>query len=295
MRWGDFRSSDNVDDRRGGGGGGRVPGGARGIGIGATLILGLIGYALGIDPRVLIGAVEQMQGGGSGYAEPDRPQTRQGPPTDEGGKFVAAILGNTEDVWRKVLPDQTGKTYVDPKLVIFSGATRSRCGPAQSAMGPFYCPIDQTVYIDLSFFQEMQTRFRAGGDFAYAYVIAHEVGHHVENVLGILPQVQQRQREVSQSEARQLSVRVELMADCLAGVWAFHSNQRWKSLERGDIEEAMAAASAIGDDRLQKQSQGYVIPDSFTHGSSEQRVRWFMTGIKSGQVRDCDTFKATRL
>jgi predicted metalloprotease len=162
-------------------------------------------------------------------------------------------------------------------------------------MGPFYCPLDQTVYIDLSFFEEMQRRFRAGGDFAYAYVLAHEVGHHVENQLGILPRVQERQQQVGRAEANQLSVRVELMADCLAGVWAHHSNQRWQSLEQGDIEEAIRAAEAIGDDRLQKQSQGRVVPDSFTHGSSEQRMRWLTTGLKSGQIQACDTFRASSL
>jgi hypothetical protein len=177
--------------------------------------------------------------------------------------------------------------------VIFSRATRSGCGAASAQMGPFYCPRDQTVYIDLTFFQEMQQKFRAGGDFAYAYVIAHEVGHHVENQLGILGKVQARQQEVGQAEANQLSVRVELMADCLAGLWAFHSNQRWKSLEEGDIQEAMNAAAAIGDDRLQMQAQGYAIPDSFTHGTSEQRMRWFMTGMKGGQVQQCDTFRRT--
>jgi predicted metalloprotease len=177
-------------------------------------------------------------------------------------------------------------------MVLFTGATRSGCGFAQAAMGPFYCPQDRTVYIDLSFFQEMQTKLRAGGDFAYAYVIAHEVGHHIENILGILPQVQARQRQADQVTANQLSVRVELMADCLAGVWAHHSNRRWNALEPGDVEEAMNAAQAIGDDRLQRASQGYVVPDSFTHGSSEQRVRWFMTGMKGGDVRQCDTFSA---
>lgn len=292
MRWEDFRASENVEDRRGGGG--MIPGGAGGLGIGATIVLGLIGWALGIDPRVLIGAANQMSGGGSGYTR-EAPRGQQGAPQDESGRFVAAILGNTEDVWKEILPAQANREYREPKLVIFSGATRSGCGAAQSAMGPFYCPLDQTVYLDTSFFQEMQRKFRAGGDFAYAYVIAHEVGHHVENQLGILSKVQQRQREVSQTEANQLSVRVELMADCFAGVWAFHSNERWKSLEQGDIEEAIAAAEAIGDDRLQKQSQGVVVPDSFTHGSSAQRVRWFMNGFKSGQVKACDTFRASRL
>jgi len=287
MRWDNFRTSSNVEDRRGMG---MVGGG--GLGIGTIVILGLVGWALGIDPRLLIGGAEMLSGGGSGYQQS---QGRQGTPQDEAGRFAAAILGNTEDVWKTVLPQQANRQYREPKLVLFSGATRSGCGGAQSAMGPFYCPLDQTVYIDLSFFEEMQRRFRAGGDFAYAYVLAHEVGHHVENLLGILPRVQERQREVSRTEANQLSVRVELMADCLAGVWAHHSNQRWQSLEQGDIEEAIRAAEAIGDDRLQKQSQGRVVPDSFTHGSSEQRVRWLTTGLKSGSVQSCDTFRAARL
>ncbi|MFC4175360.1 neutral zinc metallopeptidase [Microvirga sp. GCM10011540] len=287
MRWEDFRTSSNVEDRRGMG-----IGGAGGLGMGTIVILGLIGWAFGIDPRLLIGGAEMLAGGGSGY---EQQQGRQGAPDDEMGRFAAAILGNTEDVLTTVLPQQVNRQYNPPKLVLFSGATRSGCGGAQSAMGPFYCPLDQTIYIDLSFFQEMQQRFRAGGDFAYAYVLAHEVGHHVENELGILPRVQERQRQVGQTEANQLSVRVELMADCLAGVWAHHSNQRWQSLQEGDIEEAIRAAEAIGDDRLQKQSQGRVVPDSFTHGSSAQRMRWLTTGLKSGQVQACDTFRATRL
>jgi predicted metalloprotease len=288
MRWEDFRTSSNVEDRRGMG----MAGGG-GLGIGAMVILGLVGWALGIDPRILIGGAEMMTGGGSGYQQ--QQQGRQGAPQDEAGRFAAAILGNTEDVWKEVLPQQANRQYQAPKLGLFSDATRSGCGGAQSAMGPFYCPLDQTVYIDLSFFQEMQRRFRAGGDFAYAYVLAHEVGHHVENQLGILPRVQERQQQVSRAEGNQLSVRVELMADCLAGVWAHHSDQRWKSLEQGDIEEAINAAQAIGDDRLQKQSQGRVVPDSFTHGSSEQRMRWLTTGLKSGTIQSCDTFRASRL
>jgi uncharacterized protein len=289
MRWQDFRTSSNVEDRRGMG----MAGGG-GLGIGAMVILGLIGWAFGIDPRILIGGAEMMTGGGSGYQQQQQ-QGRQGAPQDEMGRFASAILGNTEDVWNTVLPQQVNRQYRPPKLVLFSDTTRSGCGGAQSAMGPFYCPLDQTVYIDLSFFEEMKSRFRAGGDFAYAYVLAHEVGHHVENQLGILPRVQERQRQVSQSEGNQLSVRVELMADCLAGVWAHHSQQRWQSLEQGDIEEAIRAAEAIGDDRLQKQSGGRVVPDSFTHGSSEQRVRWLTTGLKSGTVQSCDTFRAARL
>lgn len=289
MRWEDFRTSSNVEDRRGMG----IPGGAGGLGIGTIVVLGLISWALGIDPRILIGGAEMINGGGSGYEQAQ--QGRQGTPQDETGRFAAAILGNTEDVWKTVLPQQANRQYQEPKLVLFSGATRSGCGGAQSAMGPFYCPLDQTVYIDLSFFEEMKRRFRAGGDFAYAYVLAHEVGHHVENQLGILPRVQERQREVGRSEANQLSVRVELMADCLAGVWAHHSNQRWQSLEQGDIEEAIRAAEAIGDDKLQQQSQGRVVPDSFTHGSSQQRTTWLTTGLKSGSIQACDTFRAAKL
>lgn len=288
MRWEDFRTSSNVEDRRGMG----IPGGAGGLGMGTIIILGLIGWAFGIDPRLLIGGAEMIAGGGSGYQQP---QGHQGAPQDEMGRFASAILGNTEDVWKTVFPQQVNRQYQPPKLVLFSDATRSGCGGAQSAMGPFYCPLDQTIYIDLSFFQEMQRRFRAGGDFAYAYVLAHEVGHHVENQLGILPRVQERQQQVGGAERNQLSVRVELMADCLAGVWAHHSQQRWQSLEQGDIEEAIRAAEAIGDDRLQRQGQGRVVPDSFTHGSSEQRVRWLSTGLKSGQIQACDTFRAARL
>jgi len=225
-------------------------------------------------------------------ANPPAQQEKPGMPRDEVGRFVAAILGNTEDVWKEVLPQQVNCQYQPPKLVLFSRATRSGCGAASAQMGPFYCPRDQTIYLDPTFFQEMQSRFRTGGDFAYAYVIAQKVGHHVENQLRILGKVQARQQKVSKREANQLSVRVELMADCLAGVWAYHSNKRWKSLEEGDIQEALNAAAAFGDDRLQKQSQGYAVPDSFTHGTSEQRMRWFMTGLRGGQVQQCNTFRA---
>lgn len=290
MRWDDFRTSSNVEDRRGMG----MPGGAGGLGIGTIVVLGLIGWAFGIDPRILIGGAEMMAGGGSGYEQPQQ-QGRQGAPQDEMGRFAAAILGNTEDVWKDVLPKQTNRQYQPPKLVLFSDGTRSGCGAAQSAMGPFYCPLDQTVYIDLTFFRDMQRKFGTGGEFAYAYVLAHEVGHHVENQLGILPKVQDRQREVGRSEANQLSVRVELMADCLAGVWAHHSQAKWNSLDPGDIEQAIGAAQAIGDDRLQRKTQGQVVPDSFTHGSSAQRVRWLTKGLKEGSVQACDTFRANEL
>lgn len=293
MRWEDFRSSDNVEDRRGSGGGGfQMPGGRGGLGIGTIIIVGLVGWALGINPAVLIGGLEAINGmGGGAQQQQAAPRTtQQGAPKDELGRFAAAVLAQTEDVWTELFRAD-GKTYQDPKLVLFSGATRSACGGAQSAMGPFYCPLDQKVYLDLSFFQEMKNRFRAGGDFAQAYVIAHEVGHHVENLIGILPKVQQAQaRASSRAEANNLSVRVELMADCLAGVWAYHANARFRILEPGDVEEALNAASAIGDDRLQKQAQGYAVPDSFTHGTSAQRVNWFTRGLKTGSMQQCNTF-----
>ncbi|MDI4666262.1 zinc metallopeptidase [Xanthobacter autotrophicus] len=295
MRWEDFRSSDNVEDRRGDGGGGgfRMPGGRGGLGIGTIIIVGLVGWALGINPAILIGGLEAINGMGGGNAPQQQAAPRPGPqtpPKDDLGRFAAAVLAQTEDVWTELFRAE-GKTYQDPKLVLFSGATRSACGGAQSAMGPFYCPLDQKVYLDLSFFQEMKSRFKAPGDFAAAYVIAHEVGHHVENLIGILPKVQQAQaRASSRAEANNLSVRVELMADCLAGVWAYHANARFRILEQGDVEEALNAASAIGDDRLQKQSQGYAVPDSFTHGSSQQRVNWFTRGLKTGSMQQCNTF-----
>jgi len=304
MRWEDFRTSENVEDRRGQGGGGGgfgIPmGGGGGLGIGTVIVLGLVGWALGIDPRILIGGAEMVTRGGSGGSGYERqaPPTpsRTGPaPADQSGRFVAAILGNTEDVWKEILPAQVNKQYTPAPLVLYTRGTRSGCGAAQSAMGPFYCPLDRKVYLDTSFFQEMQRRFNAGGDFAYAYVIAHEVGHHVQNLLGILPKVQARQREVGEAESNQLSVRVELMADCLAGVWAKNSNQRFNAIDENDMKAAVNAAQAIGDDRLQGKRGGEVMPDSFTHGSSAQRVRWLLTGFKSGQVQSCDTFRASRL
>jgi predicted metalloprotease len=293
MRWEDYGQSANVEDRRGGGMG--LPGGVGGLGVGGMIVLTLVGWALGIDPRILIGGAEMAtRGGGSGYTQ-QAPQGRQGAPSDDMGRFASAILRSTEVVWADVLPNQTGRSYTPTTLVLYTGGTRSGCGAAQSAMGPFYCPLDKRVYLDVSFFEDMERRFRVGGEFADAYVISHEVGHHVQNLLGILPKVQQRQREVGKVEGNQLSVRVELMADCLAGVWAKNSNERYKDLTQSDVQQAIAAATAIGDDRLQKQAQGYAVPDSFTHGSSEQRVRWFTTGFKTGQVKACDTFRTARL
>ena len=305
MRLDDLPQSENIEDRRGddssagGGGGFGFPMGRGGLGIGTIAILGIIGYALGIDPRLLIGGAEILSGGQSQQQTRSQPSGKTGAPSDEMGKFVSRILGSTEVVWKDVF-EQSGQRYRTPTLVMFSGATRAdQCGMAQSAMGPFYCPSDQKIYLDTAFFRDLERRFRgcdAGSracQFAQAYVVAHEVGHHVQNQLGILPKVQQEQKRVSKTDANHLQVKVELQADCLAGVWAAKSDQRWKTIEPGDVEAAMRTAAAIGDDRLQKQAQGYAIPDSFTHGSSEQRQRWFQNGLKGGSVKGCNTFDAS--
>ena len=285
MRLDELPTSDRVEDRRG------LPGGRAGIGIGTVVVLTLIGWAFGIDPRLLIGGAEQISGGG----QTQQQQIPAGTPSDEMGHFVSAILGSTEEVWTDVFA-HAGKTYKPPTLVMFSGATQSGCGFAQAAMGPFYCPIDQKVYLDTSFFRDLERRFGACDigsktcQFSQAYVIAHEIGHHVQNLLGLLPQVQQAQRAMAQAESNSLQVRVELQADCLAGVWANRAQAKWQFIEPGDVESALQTASAIGDDRLQRKAQGYVVPDSFTHGSSAQRTQWFTTGLKSGEVASCDTF-----
>jgi uncharacterized protein len=303
MRLDELPRSDKIEDRRGEAGGAsfRIPGGRGGLGIGTIIVLGLVGYWLGIDPSLLIGGAEVLTGGGSSQQQQSSPTPREaGAPSDQMGQFVSAVLGSTEAQWQKIFA-QYGKTYQPPTLVMFSGATRSACGFAQSAMGPFYCPNDRKVYLDTSFFQDLERRFRAcdagskSCQFSQAYVIAHEVGHHVQNLLGILPKVQQVQQSLDKVEANQVQVRVELQADCLAGVWAHHSQETWNFIEPGDVEAAMQTASAIGDDRLQRQAQGYVVPDAFTHGSSQQRTRWFMTGLKSGKVDGCDTFNAAQL
>jgi predicted metalloprotease len=299
MRWDDFRRSSNVEDERGASSGG-MPGGASGLGIGTIIILGLIGWALGIDPSVLINGAQILSGGGA----PSQ-QTSQAPIADDAQTaatkdFVAAVLGDTEDRWTEIF-GAAGKTYHPPRLVLFSGAFQGGCGMARSAMGPFYCPQDQQVYLDMSFFQDMQNKFGACANenacrFSEAYVVAHEVGHHVQDELGILPRVTQAQQAASsQVEANALQVRVELQADCFAGVWANHAQQKHSFLDPGDVDQALQTASAIGDDRLQKEMQGYVVPDSFTHGTSEQRKRWFSTGFNSGQVSACDTMSANSL
>ena len=291
MRLDELPTSDRIEDRRGL----AVP--RAGIGIGTIVVLGLIGWAFGIDPRLLIGGAEMMS-----RDDQTQQQTEVSPgtPSDEMGRFVSAILGSTEAEWKDVF-DQAGRTYKPPTLVMFTGATQSGCGVAQSAMGPFYCPIDQKVYLDTSFFQDLERRFRACDvgsktcQFSQAYVIAHEIGHHVQNLLGILPKVEQAKQGIEQSDANALQVRVELQADCLAGVWANRAQAKWQFIEPGDVEAALQTASAIGDDRLQRQTQGYVVPDAFTHGTSAQRTRWFTIGFKSGQVASCDTLRAEQI
>ena len=300
MKWEDFQSSQNVEDRRGGdqyadaGSGSRI--GAGHLGLGTVVILGLIGYMTGINPAVLIGGAEMlnnMRGGGQVTAPRQSQRGTTGQPTDQMGQFVAKILGENEEVWSQVLPAQKNIAFQPPRLVMFDGQTESSCGAAQSAMGPFYCPLDRKIYLDTSFFRDMKTRFGGGGDFAYAYVISHEMGHHIQNQLGILPKVHQAQeRAESRAEANALSVRIELMADCLAGVWAANGNAKRQFLEQGDVEKAVATAQAIGDDRLQKASRGVVVPDSFTHGSSAQRVQWLQRGLQSGQIDSCNTFSS---
>ena len=297
MRIDELPQSDRIEDRRGGGLS-RLPGGRGGLGIGTVVVLGLIGWALGIDPRILIQGAETISGNDRTQQQSDAGSA--GAPSDAMGHFVSAVLGSTEVQWTAIFA-QAGKQYEPPTLVMFSGATQSGCGFAQSAMGPFYCPIDHKVYLDTSFFQDLERRFR-GCDtgsktcqFSQAYVIAHEIGHHVQNQLGLLSRVQEEQRGMDKVEANGLQVRVELQADCLAGIWANHAEEKWRFIEPGDVEAAMQTASAIGDDRLQRQSQGYVVPDAFTHGTSAQRTRWFMSGLKSGDIGSCDTFRAQQL
>ncbi len=285
MRFDNGRQSSNVEDRRGSRGGGmRVGRGKIGIG---TIVLALVAMYFGVDPSVVLNS-----GGGGGMVSNET--AREIPADDSQAQFISTVLADTEDTWSAIF-EKGGSRYREPTLVLFSGATRTACGVGQAAMGPFYCPADQKVYIDLSFYDELRSRFRAPGDFAQAYVIAHEVGHHVQNLLGISDKVQSARQRMSEADANQLSVRLELQADCFSGVWAHHADRARQVLEAGDVEEALTAAAAIGDDRLQKQSQGYAVPDSFTHGSSAQRVRWFKTGLQSGSLKSCDTFNTRNL
>jgi hypothetical protein len=285
MRWEDGRRSDRVEDRRGM----RVSRGVAGGGLG-TLVLVLVALYFGIDPSIVLQQNPLQLPDPSTQSQPYSGTPEENRLAD----FVAVVLADTEDVWRSLF-QRMGKTYEEPNLVLFSGAVSSACGMASAAVGPFYCPADRKVYIDLSFYRDLQTRFGAPGDFAQAYVIAHEIGHHVQNLLGIAEKVHSLRSRASEREANRLSVMMELQADCLSGVWTHHANRSRQILEEGDIEEALHAASSIGDDRIQRQSQGYVTPDSFTHGSSAQRMRWFKRGFDTGDVGQCNTFSAETL
>ena len=282
MRMDDYRESDNIEDRRGGGGGI----GRGGVGLGGIVLALVISYFTGINPMTLLGIIEQTP-----IAHQPAPAAHKPPANDESARFVSKVLASTEDVWTETFR-QNGRQYEAPKLVLFTGATPTACGTGQTAMGPFYCPGDHKVYIDLAFYRELKERFHAPGEFAQAYVVAHEVGHHIQNLLGIADKVHQARQQVSKAEGNALSVRMELQADCLAGVWGKRTDSMKQVLEPGDLETALQAASAIGDDRLQQQAQGRIVPESFTHGSSEQRVRWFKRGFASGDMNQCNTFNA---
>ncbi|MDP9108293.1 MAG: neutral zinc metallopeptidase [Pseudomonadota bacterium] len=294
MKWEGNRESDNVEDLRGddsGGGGGGFGLGGRSIGIGSIAIALAASFFFGVNPLTVLNL---LSGGGGAVAPVQRAPTHTNAPNDPAVHFVKVVLADTEDVWTTLFRAQNAE-YVRPKLVLFTGSTATSCGQGRSATGPFYCPADQKVYIDLSFYQLMRQRFHVDGEFAQAYVIAHEVGHHVQNLMGISGKVDAARRRASQVQSNALSVRLELQADCFAGVWAFHANEARGILENGDVETALNAATAIGDDALQRQAHGEVVPDSFTHGSSAQRVRWFKRGISTGVVADCDTFQARQL
>jgi uncharacterized protein len=283
MRWEGNRQSDNVEDRRGGGGGGF---GGRSIGLGTVAIAVVAGWIFGVNPLTVLGL---LSGDPTGAPATQAP-AHAPPASDREAAFVSTVLADTEDVWGQLF-QQAGSQYQRPKLALFRGSTSTACGLGQSAMGPFYCPSDQKVYIDLAFYDTLKRQLGAPGDFAQAYVIAHEVGHHVQNLLGVHEKVEQRRSRLSEAQANAMSVRVELQADCFAGVWGHHANNARQILETGDVEEALNAASRIGDDALQRQSRGQVVPESFTHGTSAQRVAWFKRGLESGRVQDCDTFQ----
>jgi hypothetical protein len=280
VRWDDLRQSTNVEDVRGSTGGGR---GLK-IGIGGTLLALIASYFLGIDPRVMLGLMNAVP-------SQTQPAPAQGMPQDEEGRFISAVLGETEDTWGAIF-QASGGTYVPPKLVLYRDAMPSACGAANAAAGPFYCPLDHKVYLDLGFFDQLAAQFQAPGQFAQAYVLAHEVGHHVQNLLGIADKVRAAQERSSDADANQLSVRLELQADCFAGVWAHHADQTKHILEQGDVESALRAAAAVGDDTIQKRAQGYVVPESFTHGTAEERTAWFKRGLARGSLQDCNTFAA---
>ena len=284
MRLDDQNLSDNVEDRRGGGGVGRG-----GLGIGAVVAAFAASYFFGVDPAVILNLAANVATQQSQRAPAHRP-----PGNDAMTTFVSKVLASTEATWHEVFRAH-GAKYREPKLVLFSGVTPTACGSGKAAMGPFYCPADQKIYIDLAFYRDLKERFRAPGEFAQAYVIAHEVGHHVQNLLGISKKVHEAQQGSSRARANALSVRLELQADCFAGVWGRRADAAKNIIEPGEIEQALRAASAIGDDRLQQQTQGRIVPESFTHGTSEQRMRWFKRGMDTGDMRQCDTFKTARL
>jgi uncharacterized protein len=290
MRWEGNRESDNVEDARDSGGGGGFGFGGRTIGIG-TIVIALVGGAIfGINPLTIL----EILSGGSPQQEVQQGPAKAPPADDRMAKFVSTVLADTEDVWKQLF-SQGGANYKEPRLVLFRGVVPTACGTGQSAMGPFYCPTDQKVYIDLNFYETLKTRLGAPGDFAQAYVIAHEVGHHVQNQLGITSQMERLRGQASQGQYNAMSVKLELQADCFAGVWAHHAQNARQILEQGDVEEAMNAAAKIGDDALQGSRGGAVVPESFTHGTSAQRQKWFTTGLKTGSVKACDTFTSRSL
>ena len=291
MKWEGNRESSNVEDRRSGGGGGGGLLGGRGIGVGTIVIALVGGWIFGINPLTILGV---LSGDGAPTAQVQQGPAQRPPADDRMAKFVSTVLADTEDVWKQQFT-RGGAAYSEPRLVLFRGATSTACGQGQAAMGPFYCPADQKVYIDLGFYETLKNRLGAPGDFAQAYVIAHEVGHHVQNLLGISRKMEDMRARVSQAQYNALSVRLELQADCFAGLWAHHAQNARQVLEQGDVEEAMNAAARIGDDALQRGSGGAVVPESFTHGTSAQRQRWFATGLKTGELKSCDTFSARSL
>jgi predicted metalloprotease len=278
MRWQGSRRSNNVEDYRGQ----RFGGAGLKLGVGGTLLALVAGYFLGIDPRVILGLAESVPSG-------QQPTAQMGAPTDEEGQFISAVLGETEDTWSAIF-QQRGSHYTPPKLVLYSDQVQSACGFASAAAGPFYCPSDSKVYIDLNFYHELEQQFQAPGDFAKAYVLAHEVGHHVQNLLGTASKVRAQQERSSEQEQNALQVRMELQADCYAGIWAKQADTARHILEQGDIEEALRAASSVGDDTIQKRTRGVVVPESFTHGSAQQRTSWFQRGFQGGTLESCDTF-----
>ena len=295
MEWENTPESSNIEDRRGQGmgagmGGGGASFGGGGLGIGVIVIVLIISYLTGVNPALLLGGAQILMGGGGQQQQVATAPSKTRPvANDRTTSLVRHVLGETEAVWAEILPAQKGVRYTPTTLVLYTAGTRSGCGGAQSAMGPFYCPNDKKIYLDTSFFNEMQRKYGGGGDFAYAYVIAHEVGHHVQDLLGILDRADEQKAQLSRVQANAISVRIELQADCLAGVWAANANKKWNLIDQNDIARAIATAQAIGDDNLQKAARGYAVPDSFTHGSSAMRQKWLMTGLKSGEVDSCNT------